>query len=622
MDYSSYDYNQYQQQQQQQQQQASSYDASQIQPTYDHSSQSYYSYTHQYDQNYQYYQSHDYNNNTTTTTTTNSYAQQSQSVEPTSSIHPPGVPPDQTPHLQNQQNEYYPPQSQSQSQGSLENQQQLNPAAATAAIAALSQFTGHPQIGQSPYRGGGRRGGRPFRGSGRGHFRGRGRGQGGGRHFPPHGAAITTATASAPVEGGAAIMPPPSASVSGQAQLPVAAQVPGAPFWPPPRMAWCELCRVDCNTLEILEQHKNGKRHKKNLQVHEELQKLNKVITRQQNVQMPNSELKQETVQQEKVEEFENQTPSENLNSETVSDDNIKEPEQQKEAVGNSEVLAVEPEGKPQNNFAARGRGLKRKMRGGRGGKYMRTYEGSRRPVEPPKPKQLVPLICELCNVKCDSQIVFNSHLTGKKHQGNLKRFHGHRALYGEAGLQALYPPNFNAPSELQAVYQPNINSPSTSLTPQVQPGVNDPQILLAQLLMSYVLSQAQAPGMIPAAGTLASVPIPAAAASQSILETENQQGSESQGSRDVPEAGTQKAGMTEVKVQLQHVITESEAPATVSTDTKTEDGNSESVKEASLPSDISVTAPLDNPTVLAEQFVSATVTNEVAPIPGSEAAP
>ena len=81
----------------------------------------------------------------------------------------------------------------------------------------------------------------------------------------------------------------------------------------------------------------------------------------------------------------------------------------------------------------------------------------------------------------------------------------------------------------LQAVYQPNVNSPSTSLTPQVQPGVNDPQILLAQLLMSYVLSQAQALGMIPAASTLASVPVPPAAASQSILEIENQQGSESQ---------------------------------------------------------------------------------------------
>ena len=37
----------------------------------------------------------------------------------------------------------------------------------------------------------------------------------------------------------------------------------------------------------------------------------------------------------------------------------------------------------------------------------------------------------------------------------------------------------------LQAVYQPNVNSLSTSLTPQVQPGDNDPQILLAQLLMA-----------------------------------------------------------------------------------------------------------------------------------------
>ena len=79
---------------------------------------------------------------------------------------------------------------------------------------------------------------------------------------------------------------------------------------------------------------------------------------------------------------------------------------------------------------------------------------------------------------------------------------------------------------------------------------------------------------------------------------------------------------MTKVKSQLQHVVTESEAPTTISTDTKTKDGNSESVMEASLPSDILVTAPLDNPTMLAEQFVSATVANEVAPIPGSEVAP
>jgi hypothetical protein len=141
MDFSSYDYHKYQQQpqsqqQQQQQQQEEAYDSSQNQPTYDYSS--YYSYAHQYDQSYPYYpSSHQYTN-------TNSYTQQSQSQsqyqpaeEPTSSIHPPGVPvpSQQQTHLQSQQNTYYP------QQGAVENQQQVNPATARAAVARLSQLT-------------------------------------------------------------------------------------------------------------------------------------------------------------------------------------------------------------------------------------------------------------------------------------------------------------------------------------------------------------------------------------------------------------------------------------------------------------------------------------------------
>ncbi|KAG2669288.1 hypothetical protein I3843_14G026800 [Carya illinoinensis] len=366
-------------------------------------------------------------------------------------------------------------------------------------------------------------------------------------------------------------MQQPSASVSGQASLPVPAQVPAAPFWPPPRMAWCELCRVDCNTLEILEQHKNGKRHKKNLQKHEELQRLNKVITGQQNVQMPNSELQPEVVvQSEKVEENEGkQTPPENLTSEAVTGDNRNETEQQKDVVGNSEVLA-EPEKKPKDQFAAQGRGLKRNMRGGRGGKYMRTYEGARRPVKTSKPKQAIPLMCELCNVKCDSQVVFDSHLTGKKHLANLKRFHGHRALYGEIGLQALYPPNLNVPpahqqAGLQSVYPPNFNAPSTSGNPLVQQqGINDPQVLLAQLLMTYVLSQAQAqpPVMVPAATTLEPPP-----STGSALENQYQPGLETQGSGGISEAGIHNADAIEAKVQPQLISRESEASSSVSAD-------------------------------------------------------
>ncbi|XP_015889413.3 uncharacterized protein LOC107424192 [Ziziphus jujuba] len=609
MDYSSYTEAHHQQQFQhpEQQQQQQAYDSSQLQ-AYDHSTQAYYAYNpHQqpqasYDQYAYYHSSQDYSV---------AYAQQQSQQqfhqEPTS-IHPPGVPippassqsaePAQT-HLQRQQNAYYP-------HGAVESRQQsvpgsdvagttggLNPAAAVAAISQFTHFAGsmdasqssmHPPIGQTPYRGGGRRGSRPFRGGGRGHFgyrgprpdgsaasfHGRGRGQGGSRHFTVHGAVSTNPnSASAPAEGIAALMQPPSASVPGQAPLPVPAQVPPAPFWQPPRMAWCELCRVDCNTLEILEQHKNGKRHKKNLKVHEELQKLNKVITGQQNEQMPNAVTKPDVGQSEKVEGLvENQPLPQKLASEVVTNNNVNETEQQNDTVDNSEASVEPPEQKSRDQLSARRRGSKRKMRGRQGGKYMRANEGLRRPVEPPKPKQVIPLICGLCNVKCESQVVFDSHLTGKKHLSNLKRFHGHRALYGEAGLQALYPPNFNAPS--------------TSLAPQVQQGANDPQVLLAQLLMTYVLSQAQASGVAAPQGApptltpAAAAAAAAAAATISSFVTQNQSDPNTQGQQLVSADGNQNGALAETSSQQQSVVRQSKPQSVGNTDTKTESGTSE----------------------------------------------
>ncbi|CAB4269631.1 unnamed protein product [Prunus armeniaca] len=581
-------YQQYQQQQQQQQEQqaAAAYDPSRIQ-AYDHSYQSYYPYNHQqqqyeYDQHQyqQYYNpTQDYRNSYDTTTTTQHQFHQ----EPTS-IHPPGVPiPPEPPHNADPghthlQNAYY-------AHGVVEDQrqQQMNSGSGgliPAAVAALSQLTQlsanmdaaqratQPPIGQTPYRGGGRRGNRPFRGGGRGHFgyhgsrpdgsahpfRGRGRGQGGGRHFPQYGAASNNLnSASVPAEGVAALMQPPSALVPGQAPLPVPTQVSSTSFWRPPRMAWCELCRVDCNTPEILEQHKNGKRHKKYMQVYEELQKLNKVKTEQQNAQMPNTELKTEVGQPVKVEGFEEKQPlQENLTSEVVTDNNRNETDQ-KDTGANSEASAG-PGNKSGDHFAARGRGFKRRIRGGRGGKYMRTNEGSRRPVEPPKPKQVIPFICELCNIKCESQVVFDSHLSGKKHLATLKRFHGHRALYGEVGLQALYPSNFNAAS--------------TSAAPTVQQGDNDPQALLAQLLMTYVLTQTQAQGSSPASAPASAV---APVGTHNQLEL-------IQGLQAMCQDGSQNAVILELKRQLQ-------CAAAGNPETNTGNGTSEfEAKEVSVP--------------------------------------
>ncbi|BFG21659.1 hypothetical protein CerSpe_079330 [Prunus speciosa] len=606
-------YQQYQQYQQQQQQQeaaaAAAYDPSRIQ-AYDHSYQSYYPYNHhqqQYEYDHHQYQQYynptqDYRNSydTTTTTTQHQFHQ-----EPTS-IHPPGVPiPPEPPHNSDPgqthlQNAYY-------AHGVVENQQQQQRNSGSgglkpAALAALSQLTQlsanmdaaqratQPPIGQTPYRGGGRRGNRPFRGGGRGHFgyhgprpdgsahpfRGRGRGQGGGRHFPQYGAASNNLnSASVPAEGVAALMQPPSALVPGQAPLPVPTQVSSTSFWRPPHMAWCELCRVDCNTPEILEQHKNGKRHKKYMQVYEELQKLNKVKTEQQNAQMPNIELKPELGQPVKVEGFEEkQLLQENLTSEVVTDNNRNETDQ-KDTGANSEASAG-PGNKSGDHFAARGRGFKRRMRGGRGGKYVRTNDGSRRLVEPLKPKQVIPFICELCNIKCESQVVFDSHLSGKKHLATLKRFHGHRALYGEVGLQALYPSNFNAASTSAA---------PTSTAPPVQQGDNDPQALLAQLLMTYVLTQTQAQGSSPARAPASAVG-PVGTHNQLEL---------IQGLQAMCQDGSQNAVILELKRQLQ-------CAAAGNPETNTGNGTLEfEAKEVSIPISTSVVAPEENP-VTSEQ--------------------
>ncbi|KAL6130677.1 hypothetical protein ACLB2K_069056 [Fragaria x ananassa] len=576
--------------------------------------------------------------------------------EPTS-IHPPGVPipaPDsETTHLQNA---YY-------GHGVVENQHQPidsgSGSGQAPANVAVAQVASQPQIGQTPYRGGGRKGNRPFRGGGQGHLgyhghgpdgsappiHGRGRGQGGGRHFQLYGAASSNPNpASVPAEGIAALKQPPSALVPLQAPLPVTAQVSSASSWRLPRMAWCELCRVDCNTLETLEQHKNGKRHKKILQVHEELQKRNKVNTEQKNAQMPNTDLKPEVGQTEKVEGSEEKRPSEGkLTSEVITDDNRNETDW-RGMVGNSEA-SEEPENKSRDHFAARGRGFKRRMRGGRGGKYMRTYEGSRRLVEPPKPK-VNPLICELCNVKCESQVVFDSHLSGKKHLATLKRFQGHRALYGEQGLQALYPPNLTAastsvappvdqvlppveqvppphvqqvaplhvqqgppphvqkvpPPHVQQVVPPHVQQgpPHVQQVPpqqgvidpqvflaQVQQGGNDPEVLLGKLLISYMLSKTQAQG-----GPTSSV----ATASGTNVETQNQLQSHIQGILAICQNGIQTAVTLGAKSQPQSVTGNSEAPAAGNTDTNTENQTLQiHAKEASVPINDSVVVPAES---------------------------
>lgn len=265
-------------------------------------------------------------------------------------------------------------------------------------------------------------------------------------------------------------------------QTPVSSSGPvAAPLGakPPPQKAWCELCKVECNTLEILEQHRNGKKHQKNLKVHEELQNLSQPKTTQNNPQIQVSHCKN----------LENAPTNKPENAETKSEAPPKKEESTRKAESSSGVTQPSEKSVRKDRFIGRGGGFKRGIRGGgRGGKFMKAYDGSRRqPVfEPLKPKQLgFPVVCELCNVKCESQVVYDSHIAGKKHLANAKRVQAHN---GEGGLQAL----------CQTTAIPNLPSTSIIVPPQHHqsgpcPGPQDAQALASMMLSQQNLQDPQA---------------------------------------------------------------------------------------------------------------------------------
>ncbi|KAM7531112.1 hypothetical protein LguiB_034522 [Lonicera macranthoides] len=275
-------------------------------------------------------------------------------------------------------------------------------------------------VERSSYRGGGRRG--------RGRGRGRGQGRGGPRHYhPSQGAPSIQESSAIDVVGPTEERAEPSAAKHENEAL---AEVPKQTLSPanvaPTRVGWCELCRVQCTSLEILEQqHKNGKRHKKNL------------------LKMGDSSCAT----------FNPFTEVQNENK-SIADENAHEGEDK----ANVPTEAATDENMATNDQVRRG--MKRKMRGGRVGKWVKSFDGPNQPNELQKPKVVIPLICDLCNVKCDTKEVFDRHLAGKKHISKVKRYEGHHAMYGPMGLQALYPPNpisqtlFN-PQGTQQVYGP-----------------------------------------------------------------------------------------------------------------------------------------------------------------------
>ncbi|XP_061351365.1 uncharacterized protein LOC133296408 [Gastrolobium bilobum] len=137
--------------------------------------------------------------------------------------------------------------------------------------------------------------------------------------------------------------------------------------------AWCEICEVTLNSHKIMKVHKNGKRHRGLLKLHEESKK-NLFSNGQQREQMSNSQMNS-VVQPKLVLKSEKLgCLVENVSSEAT-------------AAKHKSYLGKDI-GKPSDNFGAQGHGFKRKSAGAAGatgGKYMKTNNGIRKPMDSSK---------------------------------------------------------------------------------------------------------------------------------------------------------------------------------------------------------------------------------------------
>lgn len=127
--------------------------------------------------------------------------------------------------------------------------------------------------------------------------------------------------------------------------------------------AYCEVCRVDCNSKDVLDQHKLGKKHKKNL---------------------------------------------EKLQAATAAGCSVSA------GSSNPVIGPLENPGKSEN-----GNGQKSKKKAAEPLEDLDTKR--RRILEGGAAAEAV-RVCSFCNVVCNSETVFNSHLAGQKHAAMMKK--------------------------------------------------------------------------------------------------------------------------------------------------------------------------------------------------------
>ncbi|KAK4271937.1 hypothetical protein QN277_020555 [Acacia crassicarpa] len=132
--------------------------------------------------------------------------------------------------------------------------------------------------------------------------------------------------------------------------------------------AYCEVCKIDCTSKDVLDQHKLGKKHKKNL---------------------------------EKLKEA------------------LRPPPQVPVLPNTSSNPVIGPQPQPEGDNSKSGGGSKKKRKATQ---TPADLENKKKKVLEGGAAAAAVKICTICNVVCNSETVFNYHLAGQKHAAMLKK--------------------------------------------------------------------------------------------------------------------------------------------------------------------------------------------------------
>ncbi|KAL3813447.1 hypothetical protein ACJIZ3_014715 [Penstemon smallii] len=140
--------------------------------------------------------------------------------------------------------------------------------------------------------------------------------------------------------------------------------------------AWCEICKIDCNSKDVLDQHKLGKKHKKNLE------KLKGPTT---------------TIPPPAIASASVPLPVSHVNP--INKPVIGPEENPRKGTTSSAVKARKKAARTENLETKR----RKVLEGGAAAEAVRS--------------------CNICNVVCNSDTVFNYHLAGKSHASMVKKY-------------------------------------------------------------------------------------------------------------------------------------------------------------------------------------------------------